>query len=112
LCLFFEIFSTNHDKCPEGLKVNDTWSVFIDITIGAIFAKTNADKKFLSLAAQKGILAAAEVSPIPATSNILIKNSSSKAVSLAEFACKSLEALVKTAPNSLYHEQHNEEQCL
>ena len=73
LCLFYEIFSQNADKCPEGRKVNDTWAVFLDINMAAVFAKTNADKKFLSLTAQKGVLAAAEVSPIPQTSATLMK---------------------------------------
>lgn len=55
LCLFAEIFSSNHEKCPEGKKVNDTWAVFLDVTFATIFAKAAADKKFLSLMAQKGI---------------------------------------------------------
>ena len=109
LCLFHEIFSQNADKCPEGRKVNDTWALLIDTNLAAVFKMTNADKKFLSLTAQKAVLAAAEVSPIPQTSSILIKLTGSKSVVQAEFACRSLEVLIKTAPMELYHEQQNEE---
>ena len=109
LTLFQEIFSHNADKCPEGRKVNDTWALLLDINFAAIFAKTSADKKFLSLTAQKAVLAAAEVSPLPVTSATLIKVSSSKSLVQAEFACRSLEVLVKTAPIQLFAEQHHEE---
>jgi len=80
--------------------------------MAAVLSKTNADKKFLSLTAQKGILAASEVSPIPQVSAVLIKQSGSKSIPNAEFACRSLDILVKTAPPELYHEQHYEDQCL
>jgi len=48
LALINDIFSKNHDKCPEGRKVNDTWSVFVEVNFAAVFAKINADKKFIS----------------------------------------------------------------
>ncbi len=70
-----------------------------------VFAKVNADKKFISMVAQKGVLAASEVSPIQQTSSVLIKNSSSKSLVLAEFAVRSLEAMVKTASPAFFHEQ-------
>ena len=47
LALFRDIFSQNQDKTPEGRKVNDTWAVFLDANFTAVFAKVNADKKFL-----------------------------------------------------------------
>ena len=37
LALFYEIFSQNAEKCPEGRKINDTWSVFIDVNMASIF---------------------------------------------------------------------------
>ena len=109
LALFHEVFSQNSDKSPDGLKTNDTWAVFLDINYSSVFSKVNADKKFISMVAQKGVLAAAEVSPIQQTSSVLIKNSSSKSLVLAEFAVRSLEALVKTASPAFYHEQQFEE---
>lgn len=112
MCLFWEIFSQNAEKCPEGRKVNDTWAVYIEINMAAVFKNTNADKKFLSMTAQKAMLAVAEVSPIPQTSSCLINYSASKTMAHAEFALRSLEVLCKTAPTELYHEQHYEEQCL
>lgn len=51
LALFLEIFSNNAEKCPEGRKDSDTWACFLDINFGPVFAKTAADKKFLSLTA-------------------------------------------------------------
>lgn len=112
LCLFHDIFSQNHDKCPEGRKINDTWSVFLEANFATVFAKISADKKFISSEAQKGVLAAVESSPIPPTISVLVKNSSSKSLSLAEFAVRSLELLVKGVPPAFFHEQHQEEQCL
>jgi len=109
LALFLEIFTQNADKCPEGRKINDTWAVFIDINMAAIFRQTAADKKFLSLTAQKGVLAAAEVSPLPQTSSVLIENAASKSMVLAEFALRSLEVLVKAAPVAMFHEPCHEE---
>ena len=109
LALFQEVFSNNADKCPEGLKISDTWAVFIDANIPSVIKLTVADKKFLSLVAQKGLLAVAEVSPIPVTSSNLCKSVSSKNVVLAEHAVKSLEVLVKAANPALFHEPHHEE---
>jgi hypothetical protein len=43
--------SGNADKCAEGRKINDTWANYIDLNLTAVFAKCNADKKFISLAA-------------------------------------------------------------
>lgn len=51
LALFHEIFSQNAELCPEGLKINDTWSVFLDATFPVVFSKCAADKKFLQLLA-------------------------------------------------------------
>ena len=76
----------------------------MDTNFATVFAKVNADKKFISMLAQKGVLAASEVSPLPQVSSVLIKNSSSKSLVLAEWACRSLEALVKTANPAFYHE--------
>ena len=84
--------------------MNDTWAVFLDINFTPVLKMTTADKKFLQLAAQKGVLAAAEVSPLPAVSTALIKYSSSKSIPLAEFSIRSLEVLVKNASPALYHE--------
>ena len=109
LALFHEVFSQNSDKSPDGLKTSDTWAVFLEANYATVFARVNADKKFISMVAQKGVLAAAEVSPIPPTINVLIKNSSSKSLVLAEFAVRSLEALVKTASPAFFHEQQHEE---
>ena len=109
LALFHEVFSQNSDKSPDGLKTSDTWAVFLEANYATVFARVNADKKFISMVAQKGVLAAAEVSPIPPTINVLIKNSSSKSLVLAEFAVRSLEALVKTANPAFFHEQQHEE---
>jgi len=78
--------------------VSDQWAHFIDVNLNAAFRQMNADKKFLSLTAQKGVFAASEVSPIPQTSNVLVKQCSSKIMVLAEFACRSLEILIKAAP--------------
>lgn len=112
LALFEEIFSQNAEQCPEGRKVSDTWSVFIDVVFASVFAKAAADKKFISLVAQKGVLAVAEVSPISQTSAVLIRNSSSKTIVLAELGVRSLEILVKAAMPQLLLEPHNEEHCL
>ena len=62
--------------------------------------------------AQRGVLAAAEFSPIPQTINVLTKNTSAKSLVLAEFACRALEVLVKAAPPAIFHEQHHEELCM
>lgn len=64
------------------------------------------------MAAQKGILAVSEVSPIPQVSTVLMKQTGSKSIPQAEFACRSLEILVKTAPPQLYFEPQFEDQCL
>ena len=63
----------------------------------------------MSLVAQKGILAVAEVSPLPVTINVFVNNGMSKSIVLAEFAVRSLEVLVKAAHPSLFHEAHHEE---
>lgn len=84
LALFAEIFQHNAEKCPEGRKDNDTWAVFIEANFAAVFAKSAADKGFLKKIAKDGVLAVAEVSPIPQTSSVLIKNSSAKSIALAE----------------------------
>ena len=89
--------------------MNDTWAVFIETNLPAAFKLTNADKKFLSLTAQKGVLAASEVSPLPQTSNFLISLTSTKSMVQAEFACRSLEVLVKTANPAIFHEQPHED---
>ena len=68
------------EKCPEGRKDNDTWAAFLEANLAAVFIKCNADKKFLSLTAQKGVLAAAEMSPNPQTSDVFIKYCSSKSL--------------------------------
>ena len=112
LALFRDVFSQNHDKTPEGRKVTDTWAVFLDAQFATVFAKVNADKKFLQTEAQRGVLAAAETCPIPQTISVLVKNSSHKVITLSEFACRALEMLVKRAPPELFHEGHYEEQCL
>ena len=109
LALFHEVFSQNADKCPEGKKITDTWSVFIDANIATVMKLVCADKKFLKLVAQQGVLACAEVSPIPATSNCLVLNAASKNVTLAEFACQSLEKLVKSSGPELFHEPRHED---
>ena len=84
--------------------MTDTWAVFIDANFATVFARVNADKKFLQLEAQRGVLACAEHSPIPQTISVLLKNASAKSLVLAEFACRALEALVKAAPPALFHE--------
>lgn len=58
------------------------------------------------------MLAIAEVSPVPATISVLVKNSASKSLVLAEFAVRALEILVKAVHPAFFHEQHQEEQCL
>ena len=91
LCLFTEVFSQNHDKCPEGLKVTDSWAVFLEASFATVFSRVSADKKFLSSEAQRGVLAAVESSPIVQTTEVLVKNASSKVITLAEFAVRALE---------------------
>lgn len=63
-----------------------------------VFSKCAADKKFLQMVAQRGVLAVAEVSPIPPVTTVLAKYSASKNVNLAELAVRSLETMVKTMP--------------
>lgn len=112
LALFCEIFCNNAEKCVEGRKDNDTWALFLDVNLAPVFAKTVADKKFLSLAAQKGVLAVAEVSPVPQSSSVFIKNSNSKNIALAELGVRCLEILIKAATPWLLLEPHHEDQCL
>lgn len=54
----------------------------------------------------------AEVSPVPQTSSVLIKNSNSKNMQLAELGVRSLEILIKAATPWLLLEPHHEEHCL
>ena len=51
LALFHEVFSQNSDKSPEGLKTSDTWAVFLEANYATVFARVNADKKFISMVA-------------------------------------------------------------
>ena len=92
--------------------MTDTWAVFIEANFATVFARVNADKKFLQLEAQRGVLACAEFSPLPQTINVLVKNAAAKSLVLAEFACRALEVLVKGAPPALFHEPQHEDSCM
>lgn len=108
MALFWELFKENADKTPDGRKTTANWKKIIEVNLGAMIGKTQADKKFLSQTAEEGVMACAMQSPIVETTQALISSCSNKNVKLQEFSVKALAFHLEFAPEDFLKNAANE----